>query len=89
MNILQRIPGTMGYRKVTNVVPSCRPAGLHYSVICISCNKNCCSNVLDLTATMHEDDLDNTDNTVEKLTNIVELEENQEDVDESLPSTSH
>ena len=48
-----------------------------------------CSNVPDLTATIHEDDSDNTDYTVKKLTNIVELDENQKDVDESLPSTSH
>ena len=67
----------------------CRQAVLCCSVLCINYNKNCCSNVLDLTATIHEDDLDHTDNTLEKLTNIVVLDENQEDVDESLPSTSH
>ena len=41
-------------------------------------DENYCSNVPDLTATIHEDDLDNTSNTVDKLTNIVELDENQE-----------
>ena len=67
----------------------CRQTVLYCLVICINCNKNCCSNVLDITATIHEDDLYNTDNTVKKLTNIVELDENQEDIDKSLPSTSH
>ena len=41
-------------------------------------------NVVNLTATIHEDDLYNTDSTVEDLTNIIELDENQEDVP-SLP----